>query len=122
VLQLWKDIGYLCVMEANSHYADFTVYQVVGSSGPCETEVSEFHRAGYKSSDDLVERVEEAQIYLHGSVKWDGCADIAFDEQENVMLHFCGQTDATNIGVLLGRIYELAARMIPAWDKALAQR
>jgi len=29
------------------------------------------------------------------------------------MVHFCGKEEATKVGVLLGRIYESAFKMIP---------
>ena len=38
-----------------------------------------------------------------------------FDEQENVMLHFCGKQDLEKLGTLLSRLYELAAEMMPEY-------
>lgn len=54
-----------------------------------------------------LERIAEAEVYLHGEIKWDGCSNWFFDEQERAMLHFCGSADAEKIGKLFCELYEL---------------
>lgn len=64
------------------------------------------------------EDVGKAAVYLHGGIKWDGCSNLLFNENaENCCLHFCGRRDASNVGVLLGAMYDLAREMIgDEWD------
>lgn len=107
----WEDIDYLCVVEAHSNYADLKVYKVVGrgDDGPI------FLKRGWNSSADIVDDLALAQVYLSGSIKWDGCSNLRFDEQDDTMLHFCGKQAAVDTGTLLGRLYDMAAEIIPTW-------
>jgi hypothetical protein len=53
---------------------------------------------------------DEERIFFTGFVKWDGCSNW------DMGLHFCSKKQAVELGTLLGRLYGLAARMIPHWD------
>jgi hypothetical protein len=131
----WKDIGYYCAVEVHEHWLEVKVYQFYlwreydepewdGESPLVPGEAPSGHafdREDAKSTPCPVKRVSEAELFLSGSVKWDGCSNLRFDHQDNVMLHFCGRKEATSIGVLLGRLYDLAAAMVPAFDESLAE-
>lgn len=130
-----KDIGYYCVAEAYEHWLDVKVYKCYLWCGLQEAEWDgvtpltpgespagyAFHRAGARSSPDPVYKTNEAEVFLSGSIKWDGCSNLRFDHQDRVMLHFCGKQEAMDIGILLGWLYELAAEMVPAFDESLAE-
>lgn len=66
--------------------------------------------AGYGSKplfgDDFEETFEQLTPFIEGSVKWDGCANFRFPGQSECMLHSCDRRDLTNIGVLLGRVFD----------------
>ena len=70
--------------------------------------------------EDFIEDPAKAPTFLHGDVKWDGCSNIYFDEQDTIMLHFCGMKMATGVGRLLQRMYEIAAANIERFDHKLA--
>jgi hypothetical protein len=53
--------------------------------------------------------------FLSGDVKWDGCSNWDWHTSE-CMQHFCTKDSAVKIGVLMGRLYDLAAEMIPGFD------
>ena len=59
--------------------------------------------------------VENADVYLSGAIKWDGCVNWSFGEQD-VAEHYCGLDEARTFLKLWERLYEIAAREIPAWD------
>lgn len=95
----WADIGFSVVMEGDvdSHYVDFKVYELDSEKG-----------AGGEDCDE---------VFLSGSVKWDGCSNFKFDEQDRCMLHCCTRQHMANIGILLVRVHELAeAVMEDHWD------
>ena len=100
----FDDLQFTAVVENHEHHADFTVYQIIGTLKDGKYVYDK------KDSDctDPVENLTDAQIYLHGSVKWDGCSNWNFDEQDRVMLHFCRKEQAANIGILFSRLYEWA--------------
>jgi len=131
----WKDIGYCCVAEAYEYWMDLKIYEFYLYKDPGEEEWDgiaplaaglapsgyAFNHTQYNCSPDPVKKIDEAQVFLHGSIKWDGCSNLHFDEQDNVCLHFCGREEATNIGVLFDRLYDLAAKMIPSWTSSLGE-
>ncbi len=63
----------------------------------------------------------EAQVYLSGSIKWDGCANLRFDAQDGCMLHFCGRNDAARVGKLFDLLYDLTEQLLPTYDKELGE-
>lgn len=130
VQRAWKDIEFYCQAEVHEHWLDVRVYKFFFYLDPGQQEwdgVSPlepdkppegcaFERDGSSGFLDFAHSVTEAQVYLHGSLKWDGCCNLYFDQQDKVMLHFCGKKEAENIGVLLGRLYDLAKELVPAYQ------
>lgn len=103
----WTDIECAAVMEREGEkpWVDFKCYELV-SYNPDYL----YHVQDYVDSMDVTESLDEAQVYLSGRIKWDGCADLKFADET---LHFCGRSNAVNVGVLLGRLYDLAAELMP---------
>lgn len=86
---------------------DFTVKKIVSlheDGTPASWECDTFGQA---------ERIETASTYLHGFIRWDGCSNWHFDEQDRVMLHFCGRSMLADVGILLTRMYDLAREHMP---------
>lgn len=108
-----EKVGDFCIVaEPEQYLCAFRCYQCVAL---CEG-LPQYNVAGYVCGMDMTDDIEKAQVYLSGEVKWDGCANLQFDEQDNVMLHFCGVEDVRKIGALLERLYEIAAKAIPFWS------
>lgn len=95
---------------------DFMVFQVTGQyvDGKPSFEVAD--DPACNSTDFLA----EAQVFLRGAIKWDGCSNWHFDEQDIGMLHFCGVGRASSIGRLMERMYDLASARMPTFDRGLA--
>lgn len=121
-LRHWDDIRYTALLEAEDEYADvianFKVYRIVGEyvterhpDGTTTSYERGYQRANSHRSPDPVEHLAQAEVFLHGGVKWDGCSDWHFDEQEDSMLHFCGKEEAGAIGTLLCRLYDWAREL-----------
>jgi hypothetical protein len=51
---------------------------------------------------------------FEGYVKWDGCTN--WGTTENRAHHTCTRRDVQNVGELLLRIRDTAAKMMPRWD------
>jgi hypothetical protein len=115
--EIVRDVGNegnyeIVVTEKSGHWLGFKVYRVLGRT---EGGTRMYNRDGYKSSPDPVELRSEAQVFLSGSIKWDGCADISVEDDP---LHFCGRSDMEEFIAVLSAIYDLAAELIPAYDGA----
>lgn len=72
------------------------------------------------ATNEMTLKPEEADVFLAGFIKWDGCSDWEFPTQETCMLHFCGIDQATSIGRLMNRMYEIAAEQMPKFDRQCA--
>lgn len=52
---------------------------------------------------------DDALAFIEGEIKWDGCSNFTFPEQERCMLHRCDRAGLLRIGQLLAAIYDHAA-------------
>lgn len=113
----WTDLGFTAVVtELREYVVDFAVYEIeYVEPGPPEKLL--WHRAGADVYPDPVETLAEAEPYLHGSVKWDGCSNWAFDEQERgAALHGCSRHDLVRLGEVMARCWDWAGELLPTWD------
>lgn len=91
-------------------YVEFKAYKVIGWDTKTGAAVFE------KADDPCCGPTEspcEAEVFLSGSVKWDGCSNWRFDSQDDVMIHFCSVGQAENVGKLFRWLYEIAADIMP---------
>lgn len=110
----YDDIDFTVTVVNHELYAEFACYRVIGGSAQAdESSPSRLYDRRGSTHTDPVGDLSDAQVYLHGSIKWDGCSNWNYDEQERVMLHFCRKEQAAAIGVLFTRMYE--------WAKELGQ-
>lgn len=106
------EVPFCIHVEPGTHYMVFECYELVFYHD-C---LPHYHVKDYTCGTDVTSDLEKAQIYLSGQIKWDGCADLYFDEQENAALHFCGIKDARRISCLIERLYEIAKELIEHWS------
>jgi hypothetical protein len=103
-----------------SHAVSFRVVKINGISIPDGA-------LCFPKWNDYTEDFDEADAFLSGDIKWDGCSNWDFHTDEwdfhtdECMAHFCGRSNAERVGRLLGALYDLAAEMMPdVFDKELA--
>lgn len=106
------DLDFTIVATVESHRVEFTVYDIFGWQDGRPV----WHRKGSADYMDVVFTLEESEPYLHGTVKWDGCSDWHFDEQERVMLHGCTKADVQRFGDVMAYCWDWAAELLPTWD------
>ena len=101
------------VAQPHGHYVEYAVYDIVGWD---EKGTPRWH--GITTPDGLpgVEWLEEAQVYLHGSVKWDGCSNWYFDEQNRAMLHGCCKADVQRFGDVMALCWEWTGELLSNWS------
>lgn len=110
----WEDIGFTAVAHAVGEYhVHYTVYAIEGVE---ENGTVLLHRAGADSWPDPVSSLGEAEIYLHGEVKWDGCSNWHFDEQDRLMLHGCSRKDLMNIGEVMARCWDWTKELLSTFE------
>jgi hypothetical protein len=50
-------------------------------------------------------------LLVSGGTRWDGCSNW----HTNECVHFCFALEAKLFGAILGKVYELAERLLPDW-------
>jgi hypothetical protein len=114
------ELRFTIVAEPHEHWVDYTLFDIEGWG---EGEVKGiydkplWHKAGAPSRPSTVKTLDEAEPYLHGTVKWDGCSNWHFDEQERTMLHGCRKSDVQRFGDAMAMCWEWTADLCPAWDR-----
>ncbi len=82
----FEDIDYVALAEVKEYYIDFIVYK--GDQ--------------YYQDEDYL---------FKGTVKKDGCSN--WDFTNPIQMHFCTQQEAKNLGIILERLYNWAAELMP---------
>lgn len=105
--------------DGNVYTIHFSVYEIMAmipSKEDEDTIVVWYNKV--EGGGELVSDENEAERFLHGHVKWDGCSNWLFDETaEGLMLHFCSKDGAALIGRLLSRCYEITKLLIDRDDE-----
>jgi hypothetical protein len=111
IVQTPPELGFTVLAVAYEYRVEFKAYEVATEGGD-----PWWPRKSAMSSMDLTSVLAEAQVYVHGWVKWDGCSDWYFDAQDDVMLHGCTRHDLKRIGDLLTWCWDQTAKLCPKWD------
>lgn len=98
----------------NGHYVDFLIYEM---SGLAEDDNGNYTVPIYQLPDDKhhdTESLDNAKVFLHGTVKWDGCSDWMVDEMaRHHMLHSCDRKYLENFGQIMTRCWDWTKELIP---------
>lgn len=60
--------------------------------------------------------IDSAGVYLSGEVKWDGCSNWRFDEQDDCMLHACSREELSRFSEAMQLCYDWAKELLPHHD------
>lgn len=96
----YPNLDYTILVDYKDYHIEFTIVAIQGYD-------LDGDKPWYGEHCDIKDP-NLAPKFLHGHIKWDGCSNWYFDEQEEGMLHFCGRKYATDIGVLMGKMYDIA--------------
>lgn len=99
------------VTEINEVELGFKVAKVIGISLD-QGGIPSYRAEGNGSTDDF----EKAELFLSGSIKWDGCSNWDFHDHDG-MAHFCGKNDATGLGRLMDHLYTITSERLTTYDK-----
>lgn len=109
MLRIHEDIGYVIhAVNITSHYVEYEIYELMS--------VAEDGTVLFKQGDNHTHVLEDAAVYAHGSVKWDGCSNWYWNEQDDCMLHGCSQQDLLNLGEVLSRCWTWTAELLKTFE------
>jgi len=117
VIQHWEDLEFTVVATPHEYHVDYVLYEIAGYTEPGNKPL--WPKKGADPGPDFVESLDDAEPYLHGHVKWDGCSNWSFDEQDRgVMLHGCSRDDLLHLGEVMARCWDLTKGLCPNWSDA----
>jgi len=89
-------------------------YEIYNHEGYGDDGEPMFASKGSKPFEDTTD-IYSAEMYAHGHVKWDGCSNWYFDEQDRCMLHGCCRQDILRYGVILAFCWEWTKTLCENW-------
>jgi hypothetical protein len=101
----FDELDFSVIAEPSTYHVDFKIYEIVG--------VFDDGQRDFSGETDI----KEAEVFLSGSVKWDGCSNWTFDEQDRgVMIHGCDKNDLLRIGKIMAECWEWTKELCEKWD------
>ena len=108
------DLRFTIVASPHDYWVDFKIYDIVEAHDDGKS--FSWPRIGAEHGMDVVTRLDWAEPYLSGGVKWDGCSNWQFDEQERCMLHACYREGLLRLGEVMARCWDWTAELCPNWS------
>ena len=110
------DFGFRLCWEASDYWMNVHVFEITARDGKDDRPM--FPKMGAQSRPDDVYSHEEAEPYLTGFVKWDGCSEFDIGQP-----HWCGASDYVKHCALLKHIYHRAFELMgrepeELWEEA----
>ena len=97
-------------------YVEYQIYEIISKRDNGQGGLMFAKKDWATLPADLVESIDEAQVFAHGTVKWDGCSNWHFDEQDNCMLHGCTRHALINIGEVLAQCWDWTNALLPNFE------
>jgi hypothetical protein len=103
--------GFRLKWEIQSYWINVKAYEITSYDVDDYSKIY-FHTKNAPGYPDDTERIEDADIYLEGYVKWDGCSEL----QQGQQYHWCGVNGYKNHIALLNYIYNRAMELMSDAD------
>lgn len=104
----WPDIHFSArVVAVRDGGVDFEIYELFEASDGLL-----WQKKGSKLYLDPVKSLEEAEVFIHGTVRFDGCSNWSLPE---AYVHFCSRQELLNLGVVLARCWEWTRDHLSTW-------
>ena len=105
----FEDLMFFVVATPDEYYVDFMIYDIDQDQDKVFVHDENYER--------IIDVTKDAEPYLHGSVKWDGCSNWWFDEQERgTMLHACTRGEPLRFGAVMTRCWDIAKILCPTFE------
>jgi hypothetical protein len=114
----FPDLEFVVKVIPGEYHADYAIYEILGTHADGSIT---YNKAGADSTCESVDTIEEAQVFAHGSVKWDGCSNWHFDITDDCMLHGCGREDLLKLGKILELCWIMTKEFCSGWNADVAE-
>jgi hypothetical protein len=108
LIQTFAALGYTVKATLHDYRVEYVIYEIAATDG-------DGMRPMYQNEkEEYVYSIDEAEVFAHGHVKWDGCSNWMFDDcTKNMMIHGCCREDIENIGKILAECWDWTERLLP---------
>jgi len=93
------------------HYVEFFVAEIIGWEAGDESRVLYPVKNAQSLPMDSTTNFDEAERYVEGSVKWDGCAHYYFGD-EYAYLHLCGVGPAQQLATVITTVHRRCGELL----------
>jgi hypothetical protein len=104
--------GFVVRYDVEDYFVNFEVFGIVTTVNG----VREFHRRGANDGMDTTPVLDDADVEMHGMIKWDGCSSVSYPASYDCMQHLCGRGDWEEWGKLYMALYDALTSKIPNYD------
>lgn len=112
-VKVFNDMGFTVVATPDSHHVDYKVYEVSGWESANVGDDPTIPLYG----DEFQTTLDGIDVFLHGSVKWDGCSNWWFDSQDKGhMLHGCSKDDLLHVGGIMAACWDWTKELCVNWN------
>lgn len=104
--------------EINEYVCRFDLYEVFSWKRVDGEHIGTplFKPKGNRPPCENTSDISEAVSYVTGYIKWDGCSDWTFNQEENFCFHFCGQEEIKSLALAMEECWLWAGELIEKWD------
>jgi hypothetical protein len=113
-IKSFDDLGFTVKAIASEYVVDYTIFDVFGRAA--DDGAYYYPAKGWTRTEDVTTVLDDATVFASGAVKWSGCSDWYFDEQDNYMIHGCSRHDLERIGLILAACWDWTAELCPKWN------
>lgn len=123
VIRTFEDLDYTVRATPYSHWVNYEIFEIewlVDDPANPGKQIPHWSRKNATCNGDPVTNLDEAQLIIEGSVKWDGCSNFELGKEQQLtgcMYHGCSESDLTNLGKILGECWEMTEELCPHWDR-----
>lgn len=114
------DLEFTVVAVPHEFYVEYKIYEIVatehGSVNPDGSEIPLWQMKDTDVRPVPVDKLEEAEVFLEGSVKWDGCSNWKLSAlQQGIALHACDRKGLVRVGEIMARCWDWTEGICPKW-------
>ena len=114
-IQHFDDLKFSVQAFPDTHSVEFNIYDHLSKQSDGLFTLGYLYGDCMHNSDTM----NTAPIYAHGEVKWDGCSNWYFDEQDRVMIHACDKDDLLRLGKILAECYDWTSQLCSHWNSGV---
>lgn len=95
----------------DAYHVDYVVYEACYFD-----EVTTISWRPKGDDNGVTDSLGDAQVFLHGCVKWDGCSNWWFDVEDEIALHCCERWEITRISEVMAMCYDWTKELLPKFE------